>query len=242
VEREAEVLVTFDCGSLDRLGELETCAKGAAELIVVDHHASNERYGTINVIDVDAAASGVLVRQLIDRLGLPLNRDAAICLYAALVCDTGRFQYESTTPEVFDLARELAGFDLPISSLSRTLFEEHRFAYLQLVADVLGNAQLVPGKRFVWAKVTRADLDRRGVTFEEVEGMIDLVRRTREADVSCVLKEAADGAWRVSLRSLGPVDVCKIAEREGGGGHRLAAGFTSDDPADVVISRILASL
>src|SRR5689334_21074642 len=242
VDREPEVLVTFDCGALDRLGDLETCAKGAAELIVVDHHASNERYGTINVIDVNAAASGVLVRRLVDRLGLPLNRDAAVCLYAAVVCDTGRFQYESTTPDVFDLARELAAFDLPISSLSRTLFAEHRFAYLQLVADVLAHAHLVPEKRFVWAKVTQEDLKRRGVTFEEVEGLIDLVRRTREADTSCVLKEAADGAWRVSLRSLGPVNVCAIAEREGGGGHRLAAGFTSDDPAAVVIDRIISAL
>jgi phosphoesterase RecJ-like protein len=242
VDREPAVLVTFDCGAADRLAELETCAKGAGELIVVDHHASNERYGTINVIDATAAASGVLVRRLIDRLGLPLNRDAAVCLYAAVVCDTGRFQYESTTPEVFDLARELAQYDVPISTLSRTLFEEHRFAYLQLVADVLAHAQLVPEKRFVWAKVTQADLAHRDVTFEEIEGLIDLVRRTREADVSCVLKEAADGAWRVSLRSLGPVDVCKIAEREGGGGHRLAAGFTSDDPAEVVIERILSSL
>jgi bifunctional oligoribonuclease and PAP phosphatase NrnA len=242
VDAEPRVMVTFDCGSLARLGDLETRAKAATELIVVDHHASNERYGTINLIDINAAASGVLVRRLIDALGLPLTRDAAVCLYAALVCDTGRFQYESTTPAVFELACELAGFDLPIAELSRTLFEEHRFAYLKLVADVLARAQLVPEKRFVWAKVTQADLERHGVTFEEVEGLIDVVRRTREADVSCVLKEASDGAWRVSLRSLGQVDVCKIAGHEGGGGHRFAAGFTSDDPADVIVERILDDL
>jgi len=242
VDREPEVMVTFDCGDLARLGDLETNAKAAGELIVVDHHASNARYGTINVIDMNAAASGVLVRRLVAELGLPLTRDAAICLYAALVCDTGRFQYESTTCAVFELAQELAAFDLPISQLSRTLFEEHRFAYLQLVADVLAGAVLVPEKHFVWAKVTQADLERRGVSFEEVEGLIDLVRRTREAEVSCVLKEAADGAWRVSLRSLGAVDVCRVAQAEGGGGHRFAAGFTSDDPADVVVQRILAAL
>jgi phosphoesterase RecJ-like protein len=224
------------------LGDLETNAKAAEELIVVDHHASNARYGTINVIDAHAAASGVLVRRLVAELGLPLTRDAAICLYAALVCDTGRFQYESTTCSVFELAQELAAFDLPISQLSRTLFEEHRFAYLQLVADVLAGAVLVPEKQFVWAKVTQADLERRGVTFEEVEGLIDLVRRTREAEVSCVLKEAADGAWRVSLRSLGAVDVCRVAQGEGGGGHRFAAGFTSDEPAEVVVQRIIAAL
>ena len=242
IDREPEVMATFDCGDLARLGDLETNAKAAEELIVVDHHASNARYGTINVIDVNAAASGVLVRRLVGELGLPLTRDAAICLYAALVCDTGRFQYESTTCSVFELAQELAAFDLPIAQLSRTLFEEHRFAYLQLVADVLAGAVLVPEKQFVWAKVTQADLERRGVSFEEVEGLIDLVRRTREAEVSCVLKEAADGAWRVSLRSLGAVDVCRVAQGEGGGGHRFAAGFTSDESAEVVVQRIIAAL
>jgi phosphoesterase RecJ-like protein len=239
---EPQVMVTFDSGSLGRLGDLEAPAKAADELIVVDHHISNQRYGTINVIDADAAASGVLVRRLIDKLALPLTRDAAVCLYAALVCDTGRFQYESTTPEVFELARELTCFEIPIPELSRTLFEEHRFAYLQLLADALSRAQLVADKQFVWTCVTQADLEKHGVSFEEVEGLIDVVRRTREAEVACVLKEAADGAWRVSLRSLGAVDVRHVAEAQGGGGHRFAAGFTSDEPAESVIAQILAAL
>jgi phosphoesterase RecJ-like protein len=239
---EPQVMVTFDSGSLGRLGDLEGPAKSADELIVVDHHISNQRYGTINVIDADAAASGVLVRRLIDKLGLPLTRDAAVCLYAALVCDTGRFQYESTTPDVFEHARELTCFDVPIPELSRTLFEEHRFAYLQLLADALSRAQLVADKQFVWTCVTQSDLEKHGVSFEEVEGLIDVVRRTREAEVACVLKEAADGAWRVSLRSLGAVDVRHVAEAQGGGGHRFAAGFTSDEPVESVIAQILAAL
>ena len=240
--REPRVMVTFDSGSLARLGDLEPSAKAAGELIVIDHHVSNQRYGTINVIDPDAAASGVLVRRLIGRLELPMTRDAAVCLYAALVCDTGRFQYQSTTPAVFELARELACFDLPIPELSRTLFEEHRFAYLQLLADALQNAVLVPDKKFVWTKVSQADLARHGVSFEEVEGLIDVLRRTREAEVACVLKEGADSTWRVSLRSLGSVDVRHIAERQGGGGHRFAAGFTSDESAEAVVARILNAL
>jgi bifunctional oligoribonuclease and PAP phosphatase NrnA len=239
---EPPVMVTFDSGSLDRLGDLEANAKAASELIVVDHHLSNHQYGSINVIDGNAAASGVLVRRLVARMGLPLTRDAAVCLYAALVCDTGRFQYESTTPEVFDLARELATFELPIARLCRTLFEEHRFAYLQLLADVLAAATLVPEKRFVWTKVSQSDLARHGVSFEEVEGLIDVVRRTREAEVACVLKESPDGLWRVSLRSVSEVDVCRIAEQQGGGGHRFAAGFTSDEPAEVVVRKLLDAL
>ena len=142
--------------SLGRLGDLEPSAKAANELIVIDHHVSNDRYGTINVVDPNAAASGSLVYRLVRMLGLPLNRDAAVCLYAALVCDTGRFQYETTTPAVFELARELVEFDVPVSRLSRTLFEEHRFAYLKLLGEALAAPQLVPEQRFVWTAVTQA--------------------------------------------------------------------------------------
>ena len=183
--RDPEVMLTFDCGSMDRLGDLEPAAKAAGQLIVIDHHISNDRYGSINVIDPDAAASGSLVHRLIAALGLPLNHDAAVCLYAALVCDTGRFQYDTTTPEVFDMASELVEFDVPVSDLSRTLFEEHRFVYLKLMAEVLGRAVLVPERRFVWTAVTQDDLHRHGVTMEEVEGLIDIVRRTAEAEVAC---------------------------------------------------------
>ena len=240
--REPDVMMTFDCGSLWRLGDLEPAAKASRELIVVDHHISNDRYGTINVIDADAAASGTLVHRLVNALGLHLNRDAAVCLYAALVCDTGRFQYDTTTPAVFSMARELVQHDVPISKLSRTLFEEHRFAYLKLLGDALAHAQLVPEQRFVWTAITQADLAKHHVSMEEVEGLIDILRRTAEAEVTCVLKEEPDGSVRVSLRSLGEVDVRAIAEAEGGGGHRFAAGFNSTDSIDEVVARIRAAL
>jgi phosphoesterase RecJ-like protein len=237
-----DVMVTFDCGSLARLDELGQPAKAAAELIVVDHHISNDRFGTINVIDGSAAASGVLVRKLVDRLGLPLTNDAAVCLYTALVCDTGRFQYESTDADVFALAGELVTFDVPVARLSRTLFEEHRFAYLQLLAEALAGAHLVREQSFVWAAVTQEMLVRHGVTVEEVEGLIDIVRRTAEADVACVLKEEPNGTVKVSLRSVGAADVRHIAAAHGGGGHRFAAGFTSDVSIEATVDRIRAAL
>jgi bifunctional oligoribonuclease and PAP phosphatase NrnA len=240
--REPDVMVTFDCGSLGRLGDLEPAAKAARELVVLDHHVSNTRYGTINVIDPAAAASGVLVRRLVLELGLPLTNDAAVALYAALVCDTGRFQYETTTPSVFDLARELVTFDVPVSRLSRQLFEEHRFAYLKLLGEALAAAELDADRRFVWTSVTQDMLERHGVTLEEVEGLIDIVRRTTEAEVTCVLKEEADGSVRVSLRSLGDVDVRIIAADHGGGGHRFAAGFESTLDIPSVVANIRDAL
>ncbi len=242
VPADSPVVVTFDCGALGRLGSLRPVAEQASELVVVDHHVSNERYGTINVIDPKAAASGVVVRDLLDVLGLPLTREVAFCLYVALVCDTGRFQYETTTPEVFALAGELVRFDLPVSDLSRTLFEEHSFSYLALLGEALAGMTLVREQSFVWASVTQEQMIRHGVTLDEVEGLIDIVRRTAEADVACVLKEDLDGSVRVSLRSVGATDVQRVAAAHGGGGHRFAAGFTSDVGIDATVARIRASL
>jgi phosphoesterase RecJ-like protein len=216
-------------------------AREAGELIVVDHHTTNESYGTINVLDADAAASAVMVFRLARRLGWPLNRDVAMCLYTGIVTDTGRFQYSNTSPEVLEMATELSRFDLPIADMSRQLFEEHRFAYLQLVATVLQRAELDPGRRFVATWITRDDLVRFGVEMDEAEGMIDIVRRTREADVSCVLKESDDGT-RVSLRSVTDFDVAAIAMKFGGGGHRAAAGFTDPRPIPQVLADIKAQI
>jgi phosphoesterase RecJ-like protein len=238
---EPEVMVTFDCGSLERLGELALPARAAGTLVVIDHHVTNEGYGTIDLIDPQAAASAVIVRRLLDRLGWPLDRSAAIGLYTGLACDTGRFQYDNTTPEVFEMAAELVRFGIPVAAISRQLFEEHRLAYLRLVASALERAQLDPQRRFVATWVTADDLAEKGVELEETEGLIDLVRRTSEADVSCVLKETPDGT-RVSLRAVSDVDVGALATTFGGGGHRAAAGFNSDRPVPEVLDAIRAAL
>ena len=244
VPAEPGVMITFDCGSLGRLGDLASKARAAVKsgtLIVIDHHRTNDRYGTINVIDADAAASAVLVRRLADRLRWPLTKEAALCLYTGVVTDTGRFQYDNTTPEVFALATELARFDLPIAALTRQLFEEHRFVYLQLVARCLARARLDHELGFVATWVTEDDLAHFGVALEETEGLIDIIRRAAEARVACVLKETPTGV-RVSLRAVGEVDVGSIATRFGGGGHRFAAGFTTDASIEEALDEVRAAL
>lgn len=236
------VMVTFDCGSRGRLGDLEPAAAAAGELVVLDHHLSNERYGSINVIDPDAPATAAVVIAMLDALDIPLTRDAALGLYIGLVCDTGRFQYSATTPETFALAQRLAEFDLPISDVGRHLFDEHRFAYLQMLGEVLADAQFLPDEQLVWATVPAALQHKHGVAFEELEGAIDVVRSAREAEVACILKEDGLGVWRGSMRSVGDVDVSRIAAQFGGGGHRFAAGFTSTEQPDFIIERIRVAL
>jgi phosphoesterase RecJ-like protein len=241
---DPDLMITFDCGALDRLGELAEPAKAAANrgrLIVLDHHVTNDRYGAVNVVDPEAAATAVVVRRLAQGLGWSLTRDAAVCLYTGLVTDTGRFQYSNTTPEVFGLAHELSEFELPIADMTRQLFEQHRFAYLQLAATCLARAELDHQLRFVATWVTEEDCQRFDVSLDETEGLIDLIRRTGEAEVSCVLKETRAGI-RVSLRAVADTDVGAIACQFGGGGHRFAAGFLGRGSIPQVLSDIRAAL
>ncbi len=241
---DPSLVITFDCGSLQRLVELGAAANFArdnGELIVLDHHATNDRYGSINVVDVKAAATAVVVRALARELGWPLTRDAAICLYVGLVTDTGRFQFSSTDPSVFELAAELASFGLPISQLNRELFDEHSYAYLRLAACALGRAVLDPERELITTHVSQHDLAEFGVGYDEVEGLIEWIRSATEAEVAVVFKEAADGV-RVSMRSLSKVDVGALAVKLGGGGHVRAAGFTMNAPVDVVRSAVVAEL
>ena len=233
---DADVVMTFDCGSLDRLDDLAPAAVAAKKrgaLVVIDHHLTNEGFGSTNVIDPTAAASSVVVRDLLAALRWPLTRDVAWCLYAALATDTGRFQFSSTTPAVFHLAEELAGFDVPVAAISRELFEESPLAVLRLSGEVLSACELVPidGEfNAVVATVSAEQLSRHGVDISSTEPLIDWVRRAEEAEVAVVLKETLDGRTRGSMRSLGAVDVAAVACALGGGGHRFAAGFTVSAP------------
>jgi phosphoesterase RecJ-like protein len=233
-----DVMMTFDLGSFERLGSLAAPARRAGELIVLDHHPDNHRFGSINLVDVEAAATAVVVRDLASALNWKLNHDVAVCLYAGLVTDTGRFRYPNTTTEVFHFAEELASFDLPIARIEWELFEKHRFAYLRLVGAVLARARLDPDAQFVATWCSHEDLRYFGVAFDETEGLIDVVRQAAEADVSCIVRQAEDEGNRVSLRSTGSINVGDIARRFGGGGHWFMAGFVSDASVEQIIDDI----
>lgn len=236
------LMVTFDVGSIDRLGLLTPHASRADELIVVDHHASNTRFGTVHLIDPDAAATAVLARDLIGALGVELTREIAFGLYAGLVTDTGSFKYSSTSPAVHEMAARLLDTGIEPGAVARELWDRAPFGYLSLLSAALGRAELEPGQAgghgLVWTTVTRADRAAHGLAFETAESVIDMVRRTDEADVAVVLKESDDGLWQVSVRSKGKVDVGRACTRLGGGGHRFAAGFTGRGTAAETLARL----
>jgi phosphoesterase RecJ-like protein len=241
-----ELLVTLDTGSLDRLGLLQAQAAKAADVLVIDHHASNTGFGTVHLVEVTAAATAVLVAELVDRLDVPLDRAIATGIYAGLVTDTGSFKYISTTPAVHRLAARLLETGLRHDLLARALYDTNPFGYVRLLGAGLSRVQLdgaaAGGLGLVWTWTTAEDLERYGVDVSEIEGMIDIVRTAEEAEVALVAKGDADGTIKVSMRSKGQIDVGAICVGLGGGGHLYAAGFTSYDDVPTTVARVAAAL
>lgn len=241
-----EVMMSFDASSIDRLGELAGPAAAAAELIAVDHHASNTGFGSVSLVDPAAAATAVLAAELIGRLGVSLSRDIAVGLYAGLVTDTGSFRFSATTPRVHELAARLLAAGVNPVAVARELYDRAPFSYLHLLAAALGRAQLDPaaasGRGLVWTTVTRADREPALLPLDAAESVIDVLRPTDEAEVAVVLKEDDAGVWQASVRSKDVTDVGKVCTELGGGGHVRAAGFSHTGGAGEAIAALKRAL
>jgi phosphoesterase RecJ-like protein len=235
-------MVTCDVASMDRLGILQPAAARAETLIWIDHHVSNEGLGTIPLIDPHASSTCELVWRLVRALDGSIPVETATCLYAGLVTDTGRFQYEAVTADTLRLGAELREFPFDHARLVQALYEDNGLAYLRLLGIALERIALEPDADLVWTYLTQADLARAGVDPGETDDLIDVVRTAREADVTAVVKQQADGRFKVSLRSRGGHDVASAAAGFGGGGHRLAAGYTSQHGLAETIERLKSSL
>ncbi|MGH2831086.1 MAG: DHH family phosphoesterase [Actinomycetota bacterium] len=240
VPDEPDTMVTFDAGSLERLGTLEKNARNARTLVVVDHHRSNDNFGTINLVDGGAAASAVLVYELLRRMDIPLDRDIATCLYTGLVTDTGRFQYQNTTPEVLRIAADLVACDIDHPRIARIIYDTHPMGYLRLLSTALARLEYDEATSMVWTWVDNADLAAAGIGMEDTESLIDVVRTAEQAEIACVLKQTPEGTYKASMRSKGTADVGAVCEALGGGGHALAAGFTARETDPHVVARGIA--
>jgi len=234
------VMVTCDVASMDRLGMLAHSAARAQTLVWIDHHVSNEGLGTIPLIDPRASSTCEMVWKLVRSIGGDVPVDTATCLYAGLVTDTGRFQYEAVTPETLRLAADLREFRFDHARLVQALYEDNATAYLRVLGTAL--ERITVEDDLVWTYITQADLSDAGADAAGTDDLIDVVRTAREADVAAVLKQQRDGRFKVSVRSKGGHDVATVASAFGGGGHRLAAGYTSKHGLAGTVDRLKAAL
>ena len=232
------VLVAVDCANESRLGPDPAILHQAPFTIGIDHHHDNSRFGDVSLVVPDASSTGEVLRDVFAALGVELTPEIAEPLYAALVTDTGRFQYANTTPKALRLAAELVEAGADVHKVFQGVYETVQFAKLKLLARALDRATVHEGGRLVISYLLRADFAEVGAAEPYSEGIIDYLRAVEGADMAALIREPPRGgtpARRVSLRaSVDEIDVSAIARKSGGGGHRQAAGFSSDLPIEEI--------
>jgi phosphoesterase RecJ-like protein len=208
----------------------------------VDHHHDNTRFGDVNLIVADASSTGEVLRDVFAELGVELTPELAEPLYIALVTDTGRFQYANTTPKALRLAAELVEAGADIHAVFQEVYESVEFAKLKLLARALGRAEVLEGGRIVVSHLLRDDFADAGASEPYSEGIIDYLRAVEGAELAVLIREQLNEsahAHKGSLRSsIDELDVSAIARRFGGGGHRQAAGFSTNLPLEKIVEQI----
>jgi phosphoesterase RecJ-like protein len=244
VPADVDVFVSLDAASTGRLGALAALLDTAGRSVVVDHHASNPGFGEVRLVDPHAAATVVLVADLLEGLGVELDQQLATCLYAGLAADTGSFRFGNTAPATHELAARLLRTGIDHAAISQRLFDTAPFGWLGLLSAVTGRAVLEPrvGAGIVWTWSTAAEARAHGLALDQLEALVDVIRATAEADVACVVKGQDDGSWVVSMRSRGATDLSRVAMSLGGGGHRAAAGYSSTLDLESTIAQLRAAL
>ncbi len=232
------VLVAVDCAKADRIGPDPALVERTKLVVDIDHHHDNTRFGSVNLIVADASSTGEVLRDVFAELGVEITPEIAEPLYIALVTDTGRFQYTNTTPKSLRLAAELVEAGDDVHAVFQQVYESVEFAKLKLLARALDRARVFEGGRIVVSHLLRTDFGEVGAVEPYSEGIIDYLRAVEGSELAVLIREPPrdDGPMRrVSLRaSVDELDVSAIARFFGGGGHRQAAGFSSEQSVDEI--------
>jgi len=239
------VLVFLDCGNIDRTPE-GFLRSDEAHVVNIDHHHDNTRFGTVNLVDTKASSTAEIVHELGRELGADITPEIASALYVGLVTDTGRFSYENTNPDTHRLAAELIEAGVDVADTYRRLYERVPIEKLKLVARALEGIERREDCGLALTYLSDADYAETGSSELLSEGIIDFIRSLEGTLVAAVVRdrgEAAGSARKVSLRSTdGDIDVSEIARRYGGGGHRRAAGFSTDLTYEQIVEALCADL
>ena len=239
-------VVFLDCGNIDRTAADFLRQRNDRPVLNVDHHHDNTRFGTINLVDTSASCTAEIVYEIARRLGAEITPGIACALYVALVTDTGRFSYENTGPAAHRMAAELIEAGVDVHDTYRRLYERVPVEKLRLVARALDSIEQYDDRALAITYISAADYEAAGAEEVLTEGIIDYVRSLEGTQLAAVVRDRAEAAGprrKVSLRSTGAdIDVSAIARRHGGGGHRRAAGFSTDLPYPELVAALRAEL
>ncbi|PYS90959.1 MAG: bifunctional oligoribonuclease/PAP phosphatase NrnA [Acidobacteria bacterium] len=223
VAQPYDAVFVIECSDITRpgLGDLDK------QLVVnIDHHATTSLFGQINWIDSTASAVGEMIYNLCKAIGVRPTREIAECVYTALITDTGSFHYSNTTERTFKVASELVRAGVKPAKIAQAVYSNYPWSKLDLMREVLSTVRHDPTGRVAWLRQTVEMQERAGASDEDADGFVNFPMSVGDVEAVAFLKESAPGIYRTSLRSKGEVNVARIAELFGGGGHRNAAGCT----------------
>lgn len=224
-EKEYDLFIALDCGDAGRLGFAEPLFRKAKKTLCIDHHISNGAFADENIIDPDASSTSEMVFRELPKD--KISKYTAECLYLGIVHDTGVFQYSCTAPETMEAAAELMRKGIDASEIIQSTFYEKTYAQNQILGRALLESILFLDGRCIAASVSRQEMEFFGVTPKDLEGIVSQLRITKGVEVAVFMYETGTHEYKVSLRSGNKINVSRIAQYFGGGGHVKAAGFTT---------------
>jgi len=233
--QKCELLISFDCGSFDRLG----IEKGDFKIINIDHHASNTLFGDINIVDVDKASCTLVSYDILENHA-NIGKEEAICIYTGLAEDTGFFTHSNTDKIAFDYTSKLISKGLVPSEISQNLKMRNSLAKTRLTATFINSIELVNDATVGVGTITQEDFKETGALTSDSDHLVDILRNLATVELAIMVRENKNDTFKVSLRSKNYIDVSTIAQSFGGGGHKQASGFeTSQEDIQTVIKKII---
>jgi phosphoesterase RecJ-like protein len=232
-------VIFLDCGNIDRM-PVEFLSEGDNFRINIDHHHDNTRFGDVNLVEMGASSTAEIVYELAIALGAEITPEMAAALYVGLITDTGKFMYENTNAQTHRIAADLIDAGVAVDDTYRRLYEHVPIEKLRLLSRALDGIQRYCGERLIVSYITAADYEASGGGEEMTEGIIDHLRSIEGCKVAAMIRDKGDrgrAARKVSLRSSGgEIDVSAMARAHGGGGHKRAAGFSTDLELDELVT------
>jgi phosphoesterase RecJ-like protein len=239
VEEGYELLVVVDCGDLERTALFNE--RRPPTIINIDHHVTNRQFGQINWVDPEASATAEMVADLLPVLGAAMTPQIALCLYTALITETGSFRYSNATPKVFRLSADLCAHGVKPDWVARQLYERNTINRLKLLGELLNRLEVNADRTVAWVTIPAGLFTRTGTTAEDAEDFVNYPRSLSGMEVAVLLRDAEPGQVKASFRASGEVDVAAIAMTFGGGGHRKAAGCTVAGTLETVRPLVIAA-
>ncbi|MFM9277271.1 DHH family phosphoesterase [Paenibacillus jiagnxiensis] len=240
LDRKYSRVICVDCADFRRVGLTEQYFADDALILNIDHHPTNDGYGSINVIKSDAAATAEILFDLVRLCGVNWDTEIASLVYTGLLTDTGGFRYSNTSPQVMSIASKLLSYGVNGPDLSERLLECMSLAQVQILTRALSTLEMAADGKIAWVTVLPEDMKAAGAENEDLEGIVNYPRNIQGVEVGILFKVIDGQAVKASLRSAGKVDVAALAQSFGGGGHVRAAGCRLEGPLEQVVEQVVS--